>query len=244
MTPRIPEIVIALDFPDMAAALALADRLRGRARWLKVGLELYAAAGPEVVSRLRGMGFRVFVDLKIFDIPNTAAGAVRSLAGAGADMLTLHAMGGRRMLEAAADAADMAHTRPILLAVTVLTSWDRDDMAVLGLAEADPGRLVLDLAKKGVEYGADGVVCSGLEAGDIRQGMGPGPVILTPGIRLAEAGDDQRRVVTPDRAVRDGANFLVVGRPVTRAHDPLEAYARHVEAMGDAGKTPQGGESR
>ncbi|MEX0856077.1 MAG: orotidine-5'-phosphate decarboxylase [Gemmatimonadota bacterium] len=225
------ELIVALDFPDRVDALALVDRLGGDARFFKVGLELFTRAGPGVVEELRERGRRVFLDLKLHDIPHTVAGAARAAAEMGVGLLTVHASGGRRMIEAARSAVEGSETR--VLGVTILTSlsaaelgesWNRQGVS--------PAEEVARLADLALAAGAHGVVASPEEAGELRDRMGPSGLIVTPGIRLA--GDDvgdQVRTATPDAAVRAGADFLVVGRSITRASDPAAAYARVIEAM-------------
>lgn len=215
------ELVLALDYPSAEPALGMARRVAGEVPWAKVGLELFTAAGPDVVRGLKEMGFRVFLDLKCLDIPNTVAGAVRAAAALGADLLTVHASGGRRMLQAAVAARDETGTALQLFAVTVLTSQDASDLGLAGPDEV--AALVMERARLAAACGLDGVVCSGLEVAGIKREITPALRCLTPGIRPAGTDDDQRRVVTPERAVRDGADLLVVGRPITRAADPAGA---------------------
>lgn len=228
------ELVVALDFKDAESALSMARSLKGAADWMKVGLELFTAEGPIVVSGLKEMGFKVFLDLKFFDIPNTVQGAVRSAARFGVDMVNIHALGGERMARAAmagcVEGVPAGTTPPLVLAVTMLTSMGEGDLPVDGAP--DPSVMALDLAVKAKQYGLNGVVCSGLEAEGIKKACGSGFICLTPGIRpAASAGDDQRRVVTPAQAVRNGSDFLVVGRPVTGAAVPREAALSIVEEM-------------
>lgn len=219
------EIVVALDVPDRSAALALLDRLGPEADFVKVGLELFVAEGPAMVKDLRERGLRIFLDLKLHDIPATVAGAVRSAAGLGVELLTVHAAGGRRMLEAAAGAAPADLT---LLGVTVLTSLDPDELSeAWGRERARPVVEVDRLATLARAAGIAGVVASPHEAARLRARLGPGVPIVTPGIRLAGDGaDDQRRVATPAEAVSAGATHLVVGRTVTRASEPASALSR------------------
>ncbi|SNR79811.1 orotidine-5'-phosphate decarboxylase [Humidesulfovibrio mexicanus] len=230
--PR-PELVVALDFQTGAEALDMARALSSLAApgqpglWMKVGLELFVAEGPSVLRELKRMGFKVFLDLKFLDIPNTVRGAVRSAVKSGADMLNIHAAGGLDMAGIAAAARDEAFAelggvgaRPLLLAVTVLTSMQDVDNPILRGRPAS--EVALELARQSREAGLDGVVCSGQEAARVKQACGPDFVCLTPGIRVpdpddAVPGDDQRRVMTPEAAVAAGADFLVVGRPITRA---------------------------
>lgn len=216
------KLIVALDFPDSAQALALVDRLEGRCRWFKVGLELYLAAGNSVILELKKRHFSVFLDLKLHDIPNTVAGAVRSVAGLGADMLTVHAGGGPAMLAAAAEAAAGLSQAPRLLAVTVLTSMDAEQLAAVGISSSPAGQ-ALRLAKVAHGAGIHGLVCSAEEASQMRREL-PGSVLVTPGIRPAGSSiEDQKRVATPAAALAAGADYLVVGRPITQAEDPVKA---------------------
>jgi orotidine-5'-phosphate decarboxylase len=216
------KLIVALDFPDAAQALALVDRLEGRCRWFKVGLELYLSAGNSVVQTLKMRGFSVFLDLKLHDIPNTVAGAVRSVAGLGADLLTVHASGGPAMLAAAADTASGMPAAPRLLAVTVLTSMDAAQLTATGISTS-PAEQALRLAQVAHDSGIQGLVCSPEEAAQMRSAF-PGSLLVTPGIRPAGASiGDQKRVATPATALTAGADYLVVGRPITQADDPLAA---------------------
>src|SRR5277367_45414 len=224
------KLIVALDFPDAAQALALVDRLDGRCRWFKVGLELYLSAGNSVVLTLKKRGFSVFLDLKLHDIPNTVAGAVRSVAGLGADLLTVHAGGGPAMLAVAADAAAAMPKAPRLLAVTVLTSMDAMQLAATGIPDS-PALQALRLARVAHAAGIRGLVCSPEEAVQMRREL-PDSVLVTPGIRPAgSAVGDQKRVATPALALVAGADYLVVGRPITQAEKPLlaaEAILREI----------------
>lgn len=216
------KLIVALDFPDARRALALVDRLEGRCRWFKVGLELYLAAGNSIVETLKKRGFSVFLDLKLHDIPNTVAGAVRSVAGLQADMLTVHASGGPAMLTAAAEAAAGIEKAPQLLAVTVLTSMDAAQLAATGISSS-PAEQALRLAEVARAAGIHGLVCSPEEAAQMRRVL-PDSILVTPGIRPAGATvGDQKRVATPASALTAGANYLVVGRPITQAENPLFA---------------------
>ncbi|EPR41449.1 Orotidine 5'-phosphate decarboxylase subfamily 1 core [Desulfovibrio sp. X2] len=230
---RVPnaELVVALDFPKAEEAVALAKSLAGTVPWVKVGLELFVAEGPGIIARFKEMGFKVFCDLKLHDIPNTVRGAVLSVAATGADMVTLHASGGARMLQAAAEArATLPRANaPLLMAVTMLTSLAAEDTD--GIYVKPPSAMALDLAGKAFDNGMDGVVCSPHEAGAVKAANGPNFLCLTPGIRLAAANDDQRRTATPGQAVAAGADFLVVGRPITRAADPAAAATAVIEDM-------------
>lgn len=216
-------LIVALDFPAPKDALAMVERLEGRARWFKVGLELYIAAGPAIVDKLVGQGYSVFLDLKLHDIPNTVAGGVRSAAGLGAGLLTIHAGGGPAMLKAAREAAESVPGAPKLLAVTVLTSMDAAQLAATGV-ERTPGEQVELLARMGLDSGIRGFVCSPQEVAALRAMTGSEGTLVIPGIRPAGAAlGDQSRVATPAKALRDGASYLVVGRPITQADDPALA---------------------
>lgn len=225
------KIIVALDFADGATALALVARLDPSLCRVKVGKELFTAAGPDLVRALVARGFEVFLDLKFHDIPNTVAAACRAAVGLGVWMLNVHASGGRRMMVAAHDAlAALPPTRsgdkprrPLLIAVTVLTSMSADDLRETGVAAA-PAEQVTQLARLAHACGLDGVVCSAQEAAGLREALGAGFRRVTPGIRPAgAAADDQRRVMTPVEALRAGATDLVIGRPITGAADPLAA---------------------
>ena len=208
----------------------MADRLAGSCRWLKVGMELYYAAGNQLVKRLHERGFRIFLDLKLHDIPNTVAGAVRSVMGTGVELLTVHASGGPAMLRAAAEAAQ-APGAPRLLAVTVLTSMDSGELAAVGVSSS-PAEQALLLAQMAKDSGVNGMVCSAQEVASLRQETGPETILVVPGIRPAgSANNDQRRVATPAEAISQGASILVVGRPITRASDPGAAARMVVEEI-------------
>ena len=218
-------IIVALDAPDAASALALVDGIGAACTFYKVGLELFAAEGPGVVEALTERGKHVFLDLKLHDIPNTVAGAVARAGELGVRFLTVHAMGGRDMMAAAAEAAPASLT---LLGVTVLTSLDGPGLEeVFGRRVADAGAEADRLARLVREAGLGGVVCSAAEADRVRATIGSEPRIVTPGIRLAgDAVHDQRRVRTAGEAFAAGATHIVVGRPVTGAEDPAAAFAR------------------
>jgi orotidine-5'-phosphate decarboxylase len=225
-------LIVALDFPAAAEALALVERLEGRARWFKVGLELFIAAGPGIVAKLAGQGYSIFLDLKLHDIPNTVGGGVRSAAGLGAELLTIHAGGGPAMLRAAREAAESVPGAPKLLAVTVLTSMDAAQLAATGVGR-EPGTQVELLTRMGMEAGIDGFVCSPQEVAKLRAMTGPKGTLVIPGIRPAGAAlGDQSRVATPAAALRDGASYLVVGRPITQADDPARAVEGILAEMG------------
>lgn len=248
-------ILAALDFPDASQAIAMADRLRGAVGGFKVGKQLFTAEGPALVRTLTSRGDRVFLDLKFHDIPNTVAGAVASALGLGVWMVNVHASGGRAMMTAAREAADRAAdaggTRALVVAVTVLTSLDAAALAETGVPDA-PSVQVARLAALARESGLDGVVCSPQEIELVRQTCGKDFAIVTPGIRGGSADergsgvgpgapasdrarrgagvpalkDDQARTATPEGAIKAGADYLVIGRPITAASDPREAADR------------------
>jgi orotidine-5'-phosphate decarboxylase len=217
------QLIVALDVPSAKAAIELVSRLDGICQWFKVGMELFTAAGPAIVETLTARGHSVFLDLKFHDIPNTVAGAVRSAASAGVRMMTIHAAGGPAMLGTANAALEGLAHPPQLLAVTMLTSMDAAQMKAIGLARS-PAKQVELLARMGVKAGIHGFVCSPLEVAALRGLTGEKGVLVVPGIRPqgAEAGD-QKRLATPADALRDGASYLVVGRPITQAPDPAKA---------------------
>lgn len=218
-----PKIIVALDYPQAAPALELARRLQPAACRLKVGKELFTAAGPQLVEQLQRLGFEIFLDLKFHDIPNTTAQACKSAAALGVWMVNVHALGGRRMLEAARAALANVERRPQLIAVTILTSMAQDDLHDIGI-EFSPAHMVSRLARLTQECGLDGVVCSAQEAPILRSQCAAGFRLVTPGIRPAQAtADDQSRIMTPRAALAAGASYLVIGRPITQAPDPLQA---------------------
>ncbi|KGE03319.1 orotidine-5'-phosphate decarboxylase [Pseudohaliea rubra] len=227
-------VIVALDYADGDAALALADRLDPALCRVKVGKELFTAAGPALVEALQARGFQIFLDLKFHDIPNTVAGAVRAAAELGVWMVNVHAGGGRRMLEAAVAALADRRDKPLLIAVTVLTSLADADLAELGYAESARER-VQRLARLTAEAGLDGVVCSAQEAPQLRAAHGPGFQLVTPGIRAAgDAVGDQRRVVTPAEGLALGADYLVIGRSITGSADPAGALSAIIDGLHEA----------
>jgi len=231
MKPR-ERLIVALDLPTPAEALALADRLRGEVGMVKVGSELFTAAGPAVVRELRARGHHVFIDLKYCDIPNTVARAVAQAAQLGASLVDVHALGGRAMLEAAVGALPAMGTR--LLAITVLTSHTEESLAELGVAGGLPAS-VRRLAQLARDAGLDGVVCSPHEVALLREACGQAFVLVTPGIRPAGvSAGDQARAATPAAALAAGADYLVVGRPITSAADPAAAARAIVADMTQA----------
>ncbi len=216
-----PKVIVALDFATQKNALALVYRLDPKLCRLKVGKELFTVAGPALVEQLVERGFDVFLDLKFHDIPKTVASACKAAAKLGVWMVNVHALGGRRMMEAAREVLDDTPNRPRLIAVTVLTSMGREDLNELGIP-GEPQETVLRLAKLAHESRLDGVVCSAQEAPLLRQELGTDFCLVTPGIRPANASrDDQVRIVTPSEAIRLGSDYLVIGRPITKADDPL-----------------------
>jgi orotidine-5'-phosphate decarboxylase len=236
---RLPKdrLIVALDVPGSAAALRIADQLQGTVQWLKVGLELYVAEGRGIVDQLLTHGFSVFLDLKLHDIPNTVAAAVRSAATSGASMLTVHTLGGPAMLAAAAEAAVSVPNGPRLLGVTVLTSMDSGQLAAIGIANS-PAAQVERLARMAVDAGLTGLVCSPQEAQALRRILSRDIALVTPGIRPAgAAAHDQQRIATPSAAILAGADYLVIGRPITGAKDPATAAQAILEEMAAAEET-------
>ena len=229
-----PKIIVALDYPQAAPALALAQRLEPALCRLKVGKELFTAAGPQLVEQLQRRGFEVFLDLKFHDIPNTTAQACKAAASLGVWMVNVHASGGSRMMEAAREAVANVERRPKLIAVTVLTSMAQADLAELGIA-VTPAEQVLRLAGLAQASGMDGVVCSAQEAAELRKRAGPDFCLVTPGIRPANAAaNDQSRIMTPRAALEAGSSYLVIGRPITQAPDPLQALQEIAQDIGGA----------
>ena len=227
-----PKIIVALDYPVAAPALELVALLEPGLCRLKVGKELFTASGPQLLEQIMQRGFEIFLDLKFHDIPNTTAQACKAAAALGVWMVNVHAMGGRRMMEAARDAVAQSAQPPKLIAVTVLTSMSGKDLSELGIA-VSPADLVLRLAALARDSGLDGVVCSAQEAALLRQSCGNDFCLVTPGIRPADAAaDDQSRVMTPLAALNNGASYLVIGRPITRAADPLQALLEISQQIG------------
>lgn len=215
-----PKILVPLDFHDAATALAFVDQVSPDLCGLKVGKELFTVAGPQLVQALVAKGFRVFLDLKFHDIPNTVAQAVKAAASLGVWMVNVHASGGSKMMRAAREAiADVPH-RPLLIAVTVLTSMDGADLAEVGMAE--PAVQVPLLARLALDCGLDGVVCSAQEASVLKKLCGQNFKLITPGIRPAgSASGDQSRIMTPEAAIAAGSDYLVIGRPITQSANPV-----------------------
>ena len=218
-------VIVALDFPAAEAALAFVDRLEPGSCRLKIGKELFTAAGPDLVREVVGRGFDVFLDLKYHDIPNTVAQACKAAASLGVWMLNVHALGGRRMMEAAREALESVPNRPRLIAVTILTSMGPEDLAEIGLP-GEPAEHVQRLAALAETAGLDGVVCSPREVAMLRETRGQDFLLVTPGIRPAGSDiGDQKRIMTPAQALHTGSNYLVIGRPITQALDPVAALA-------------------
>lgn len=216
-------LIVALDYASSAEALALVEQLQPDRCRLKVGKELFCRAGPDFVRQLIQRDFDVFLDLKFHDIPNTVASACRAAAELGVWMVNVHALGGRAMMQAARAALQEYQRPPLLTAVTVLTSHTAESLAELGLV-ADPEAQVQRLSNLARESGMDGVVCSAREASMLRDSWGTDGVLVTPGIRPANSSaDDQRRVLTPQQAMAAGSDYLVIGRPITNAADPMAA---------------------
>jgi orotidine-5'-phosphate decarboxylase len=227
--PAASRLIVALDFPSRSEALALVDRLDGAVRWLKVGLELFLAEGRPLVEEIQRRGYSVFLDLKLHDIPNTVASAVRVASQLGVGMLTVHAAGGQEMLAAAVEAA--ATTGPLVLAVTVLTSMDDAQLEGTGVGRGAGPQVTL-LASLAKESGILGLVCSPNEVAGLRDELGGEMLLVTPGIRpRGSDAADQKRTATPGAAITDGASYLVVGRPITRAADPLAAARQILSEM-------------
>jgi orotidine-5'-phosphate decarboxylase len=233
LTPR-ERLIVALDFPSADVALAFVEKMGDALSYYKVGLELFTAAGPDIVKRLKAVGKSVFLDLKFHDIPNTVAGAVERAVASGADMFNVHTLGGMAMMRSAADAAARAAkergcTPPTVLGVTVLTSLDATALEQeVGLSlGGGVGEFVVAKSMQAKEAGLGGVVASPREAADIRAACGAEFHIVTPGVRPAWAGaQDQKRIATPREAIDAGADRIVVGRPITRAENPVEAAER------------------
>ncbi|AQZ95213.1 orotidine-5'-phosphate decarboxylase [Halopseudomonas phragmitis] len=227
-------IIVALDFADAADALALADQLNPSQCRVKVGKELFTSSGPAVVDALQAKGFEVFLDLKFHDIPNTTASAVRAAAELGVWMVNVHAGGGRRMMEACREVLDRrSGARPLLTAVTVLTSMEQEDLQEVGM-DIEPMVQVQRLARLTQDCGLDGVVCSAREAKALRSALGDDFLLVTPGIRPAEASaDDQKRIVTPRQGLDNGSSYLVIGRPITRAEQPAQALQAIIASLAE-----------
>jgi orotidine-5'-phosphate decarboxylase len=222
------DVIVACDFPSAAETLAFLDRFPGEKPFVKIGMELFYAEGPAIVRAIRARGHRIFLDLKLHDIPNTVKKAMRVLSGLDVDIVNLHAAGTRAMMSAALEGLTRPDgTRPLLIAVTQLTSTDQAALEGELLIEKPIGDVVLSYARNAAAAGLDGVVCSPLEAGTVHESCGADFLTVTPGVRFADAGqDDQKRVTTPQRARELGSDYIVVGRPITQAADPVAAWER------------------
>jgi len=217
-----PRIIVALDYPDSGVAMELISGLDPNLCRLKVGKEMFTRFGPPFVEQLVAKGFDLFLDLKFHDIPNTVAAACCAAADLGVWMINVHASGGRRMMEAASERLQQVQKPPLLVAVTVLTSLSQEDIAEIGYP-GTPAENVLRLARLADDSGMDGIVCSPLEAKEVRPVVTDGFRLVTPGVRPASsAQDDQKRVMTPADAINGGSDFLVIGRPITKAADPMQ----------------------
>ncbi|MBX9917215.1 MAG: orotidine-5'-phosphate decarboxylase [Nitrosomonas sp.] len=215
-----PRIIVALDFPSAEDALLLVKKLSPDLCRLKVGKELFTAAGPQLIEKLTHQGFEVFLDLKFHDIPNTVASACKAAANLGVWMINVHALGGRKMLTAAREAIPHGSATK-LIAVTLLTSMDQSDITDIGL-QGSPEQIVERLARLASDCELDGVVCSALEASRLRQQLGNDFCLVTPGIRPADCqSDDQKRITTPKQGILNGSHYLVIGRPITQAKNPV-----------------------
>lgn len=231
-TRKMPELIVALDVDDVTSVAALVERLYPTVTLFKVGLQLFTAEGPRAIETVRRRDGRVFLDLKLHDIPNTVVGAVREAARLGVEMCTLHASGGRAMLQAAAQEVAGSGAPMQLLAVTVLTSLDSHGLAEVIGTSLDVATQVVRLASLAQEAGLSGVVASPREIGPLRAVLGPSVRLVIPGIRPAwSSTDDQRRIMTPREAAAAGADYLVIGRPITAAADPVEATCRILDEL-------------
>ncbi|MBQ7692373.1 MAG: orotidine-5'-phosphate decarboxylase [Oscillospiraceae bacterium] len=225
------DVIIACDFGSSAETLAFLDRFTGQKPFVKIGMELFYAEGPQIVREIKKRGHRIFLDLKLHDIPNTVKKAMRSLSALDVDIVNLHASGTRAMMEAALEGLTRPDgTRPLLIAVTQLTSTDQAALEKELLIEKPMAEVVMAYAENARGAGLDGVVCSPLEAGKVHETCGEGFLTVTPGVRFS-GGDkgDQKRVTTPGDARALGSDFIVVGRPITQADDPVAAYQRCVK---------------
>ena len=225
------DVIVACDFSSKEQVFAFLDQFTGRKPFVKIGMELYYAEGPEIVRQIKARGHKIFLDLKLHDIPNTVKKAMAVLSGLDVDMCNVHAAGTSAMMRAALEGLTRPDgSRPLLIAVTQLTSTDEDSMRRELLIDRPLDQVVMSYAQTAKEAGLDGVVCSPLEAGKVHQACGDGFVTVTPGVRFAD-GDvgDQKRVTTPEKARELGSDYIVVGRPITAAADPVAAYERCVK---------------
>ena len=226
--------MLALDLPDAESAFEMLGKLRGSLEWVKIGLQMYIKYGADFVRKVSDMGFKIFLDLKLHDIPNTVASAVGSLEGLPISMLTIHTCGGREMMQRALEKAAQTNPDLRLLGVTVLTSFNEEGLAETGVALA-PAQQVELLAKLAISSGMKGLVCSPLEIGSLRKILPEDVVLVTPGIRPAGSNaDEQKRVMTPALAAKAGSNFIVVGRPILKADNPAEAAKAIIAELAEA----------
>ena len=229
------DVIIACDFAGKNECLAFLDKFEGRKPYVKIGMELFYAAGPEIVREIKARGHKIFLDLKLHDIPNTVKKSMSVLSNLDVDMTNLHAAGTISMMEAALDGLTREDgTRPLLIAVTQLTSTDQERMENDLLIKEPIDKVVMHYASNAAKTGLDGVVCSPLEAGKVHNTCGANFLTITPGVRFAD-GDvgDQKRVMTPEQAKKIGSDYIVVGRPITAAADPVAAYERCVKEFVD-----------
>lgn len=234
MSKRDCKLILALDLPDRESALKILDGLRGKLEWVKIGLQLYLKYGADFVREVSGMGFKIFLDLKLFDIPNTVASAVESVSALPVSMLTIHASGGREMMRRAVESAAERNPELLILGVTVLTSFDADSLAETGV-ELEPEWQVEKLAKLAVDSGLKGLVCSPLEIEGLRSILPEDTVLVTPGIRPSgSSADEQKRIMTPADAAKAGSDFIVVGRPILKAENPAFAVSKILEEIANA----------
>lgn len=226
--------MLALDLPDRESAVEMLSKLRGSLEWVKIGLQMYLRYGGDFVREVSGMGFKIFLDLKLHDIPNTVGSAVKSLKGLPISMLTIHTSGGREMMNFALDAAKETNPNLLLLGVTVLTSFNDAGLAETGVSLA-PARQVELLAKLAADSGMKALVCSPLEIESLRKILPADIQLVTPGIRPAGSdADEQKRVMTPSMAAKAGSNYIVVGRPILKASDPAAAARAIMEELKNA----------
>ncbi len=234
MSKRDCKLILALDLPDRESALKILDGLRGKLEWVKIGLQMYLKYGADFVREVSGMGFKIFLDLKLFDIPNTVASAVESVSALPVSMLTIHASGGREMMRRAVESAAERNPELLILGVTVITSFDADSLAETGV-ELEPEWQVEKLAKLAVDSGLKGLVCSPLEIEGLRSILPEDTVLVTPGIRPSgSSADEQKRIMTPADAARAGSDFIVVGRPILKAENPAFAVSKILEEIANA----------
>ena len=234
MSKRDCKLILALDLPDRESALKILDGLRGKLEWVKIGLQMYLKYGADFVREVSGMGFKIFLDLKLFDIPNTVASAVESVSVLPVSMLTIHASGGREMMRRAVESAAERNPELLILGVTVITSFDADSLAETGV-ELEPEWQVEKLAKLAVDSGLKGLVCSPLEIEGLRSILPEDTVLVTPGVRPSgSSADEQKRIMTPADAARAGSDFIVVGRPILKAENPAFAVSKILEEIANA----------